>query len=193
MPLRPICAARRPTYPPQGSRLSRSLRRLVIAVAVPLLSAGLGCAATPPGVMVAPTVPDEVLAVQPITDEEEPTEVVEEWVQVPVRILFDPGSADLGDVGQAMLREFQATLSHRTDVLRIRATGFTFREDDREESLALARVQVVIDFMVTGLGMDREMFEPVARRGEPLMGDFAPSDYPSHRRVEFSLLVRRAR
>ena len=190
MPLTPIHTAQRPTYPPWGTRLARSLRQTAIATAVPLLSVALGCAAPLPGVPVTPSIPTEIQAVQPSPAE---TETAEEWIDLPVQILFDLGSAELDDEDKAVLREGQVSLESRTDVLRVRVEGFAFLEREPEAGLAVARAEAVVGFFVNDLGMQRELFE-VVDAGDGVFHYYATSpDRRQFSRVEFSMLVRRAR
>ena len=188
MKLMPIPAAHLSQYPRWDTHLARSFRSTVIVAATSLLTGVLGCAATPPGVMIAPTVPVDGEA-----QSEQPADVREEWVQIPIYIIFDRHASILDDDDEALLHELHDMLSHRTDVLRIRVLGFTIPRDEPESGLALARAEAVIDFMVTELGMPSEMLEAIDRGGEEPWGDLAPTDYPQHRRVELQALVRRER
>lgn len=193
MTLRPIQSARRWPHSPWGSLLVRALRHTVVAAAVSLLLGALGCASAPPDEPVAPTVPPETQSDRQSPSDEEHGKIVEEWVTIPIPIFFDAHRSDLDDDDRARLRELQASLSHRSDVIRIRVEGYTLRRDEPESGLAIARANTVIDFLVNDLGMPREMFDPVDRGGEEPLGDIMPSDYPQHRRVEFRALIRRER
>lgn len=193
MPLRPIHTAQRPPYPPWCSRLVHSLRRATIVAAATLLPIALSCAAPLPGVPIAPSVPTETQSDQPRPEAEEPGEGVEEWVLLPVEIWFEAHCHELDDEDRAVLREAQLALEHRADVRRIRVEGHVFLGREPEPGLALARAQAVIDYMVVGLGMSRDLFEATDGGDGVFYNGFATPDIGQFRRVWLSALVRRAR
>jgi len=118
----------------------------------------------------------------------------EEWVALPVKILYPSGGSRLDDQARAMLREFHASMVSRTDIVRIRVEGHADGRGSHEanEQLGLERAQGVVDFAVGELGMPRELFE-VYSYGDtaPLTSDTSAADRVQNRRVEFKILVRR--
>lgn len=184
---------RRSQYPPRGSLLARALRHTVVATAVSLLLGALGCASASPGATVAPTAPIETPAEPPSPAEEQPTEPFEEWVRLPVQILFWLRRHYLDDSDRAMIREVQMALEQRTDVLRIRVAGHVYLDRESEAGLALARANAVIDYMTDELGMPRDLFEAMDGGDGSMWSEAADPDTNQFRRVEFSMLVRRAR
>jgi outer membrane protein OmpA-like peptidoglycan-associated protein len=118
----------------------------------------------------------------------------EEWVQLPVRILYPSGGSRLDDQARAMIREGHASLVHRTDIVRVRVEGHADGRGTTEANhqLGLDRAQGVTDFLVGELGMPRELFEVVSYGDErPLTSETSAPDRLQNRRVEFSILVRR--
>jgi len=125
--------------------------------------------------------------------QEEPSRFTEEWVRLPVYILFEQRGFELDDDDKAMLRELHASVAHRTDIIRIRAEGFVFQDREPVAGLALSRAEAAIDFLVEELGMNRDLFEVVdGGDGEP-QGATSYYDPPFYSRVRFSILVRRER
>ncbi len=118
----------------------------------------------------------------------------EEWVHLPVQLVYASGSTRLSDENRALLREGYASVAHRTDIVRVRVEGHTDSRGDRatNEQIAQERAQGVIDFLVGELGMPRELFE-VQSLGEnaPRASGENAGDRLLNRRVEFSILVRR--
>jgi outer membrane protein OmpA-like peptidoglycan-associated protein len=177
------------------------MRRIVLAVTgialVALLAvAAIGCAPEPappppppPPVAVAPT----PTPVQPVGQPSyQPT--TEEWVTLPVRILYPSGGARLDDQARAMIREGHASLVNRTDIVRVRVEGHADGQgsEDANQRLGMERAQGVVDFLVGELGMPRELFEIVSYGDtRPLTSETTASDRVQNRRVEFSILVRR--
>jgi outer membrane protein OmpA-like peptidoglycan-associated protein len=118
----------------------------------------------------------------------------EEWVQLPVRILYPSGGSRLDDQARAVIREGHASMVHRTDIVRVRVEGHADGRGsvDANHQLGMERAQGVVDFMVGELGMPRELFEVVSYGDErPLTSETTASDRVQNRRVEFSILVRR--
>jgi outer membrane protein OmpA-like peptidoglycan-associated protein len=118
----------------------------------------------------------------------------EEWVQMPVRVLFPGGGERLDAEGQAMVDELRTALENRTDVVRVRVEGHADERGSSEANRRVARerAEAVVDHMVRELGMPREMFEIESYGDErPLTSETASADRTQNRRVEFSLLVRR--
>lgn len=118
----------------------------------------------------------------------------EEWVQLPVRILYPSGGSRLDDQARAVIREGHASLVHRTDIVRVRVEGHSDGRGttDANQQLGMERAQGVTDFLVGELGMPRELFEVVSYGDErPITSESSAPDRLQNRRVEFSILVRR--
>lgn len=118
---------------------------------------------------------------------------VEEWVHVPVRLLFAEGSSSVDDMARTLLREMHASLAHRTDIVQIQVEGHTnpSSSEANNSQLALNRARNVVAFMVNELGMAREQIKVVSYGStRPVTQDHAHS--VQNRRVEFSILVRRS-
>jgi outer membrane protein OmpA-like peptidoglycan-associated protein len=156
----------------------------------------LACAPDP----VPPPPPQPVVVSQPTPQPVQPVgqpsyqPTTEEWVQLPVRILYPSGGARLDDQARAMIREFHASLVNRTDIVRIRCEGHADGQGSVEanERLGLERAQGVVDFAVGDLGLPRELFEVISYGDtRPLTSETTASDRVQNRRVEFSILVRR--
>jgi outer membrane protein OmpA-like peptidoglycan-associated protein len=163
-----------------------SIGTLIVAVGLALC---LGCAPEPPPP--PPPTPAPVVA-QPVQPSYQPT--TEEWVHLPVRILYPSGGARLDDQARAMIREFHASLVNRTDIIRIRCEGHADDQGRSEDNMRLGmeRAQGVVDFAVGELGLPRELFE-VTSFGDtqPDTSNTTAADRLQNRRVEFSILVRR--
>lgn len=154
---------------------------LLVVVAM----SALGCPPDPP-----PPPPPAQPA--PVATTTVPT--TEEWVQVPTRINYDRGSSRLNDQGRAMLAEAHASMSHRTDIVRIRIDGHADDggSQERNELLSRERAQNVLDYLVGTLGMPRELFEVHHHADDqPLTSGTTEADHATNRRVEFQMLVRR--
>lgn len=186
MSLKPLWKTGCPTYPGWHSRIARALRGTAVVASSALLLGPLGCVSGPPGVMVAPTVENEA---QPAP----PGGVTEEWIQLPLRILFENNSSELDDMSRAILREAHVSLQRRTDVLRLRVEGYAYLREEPAEGLALARAERVVDYMVGELGMPRDLFETADSGDGDMASDTNVPDQRLARRVEFSMLVRRPR
>lgn len=122
------------------------------------------------------------------------TPTTEEWVHMPVRIIFEPGSSYLSPEARAVLAEAHASMAHRTDIVRVRIEGHTDPRgpEAHNDRLALERAQSVMDYIVGTLGMPRELFEVQGfGSSRPLTSNTTEADRAQNRRVEFSLLVRR--
>jgi OmpA-OmpF porin, OOP family len=156
-------------------------------VAAALFALALGCAPPPP----PPPQPQPVVqpAPQPVA---RPT--TEEWVALPIKILYPSGGSRLDDAARAMLREGHASLSARTDIVRVRVEGHADSQGSAaaNQQLGLDRAQGVVDFLVGEIGMPRELFE-VHSYGDtmPITSDTTQQDRVQNRRVEFKILVRR--
>jgi outer membrane protein OmpA-like peptidoglycan-associated protein len=160
---------------------------IAIACVAVLLALSLGCA--PPPAPLPPPQPAPAPAPQPVA---RPT--TEEWVSLPVRILYPTGGARLDDQARAMCREGHASLAHRTDIVRVRVEGHADGRGSEaaNHQLGLERAQGVVDFLVGDLGMPRELFEIVSYGDDhPITSDTTTADQVQNRRVEFSILVRR--
>ena len=210
MTLRPQEKTPRPRYPRQVSRtlfVSLFRRALAVAGSSTMLWLG-GCGAAPLVVGSAPAEPAEPVAVvdrrdvpenEPsppsVVEEESPENVVEQWVHLPVRILFPNDDAHLSDDAKAMLREARNALIQRTDIIRILVEGHAEPENDEaaEHRAGLERANAVIDFMVDELGFQRDRLEARSYGSERirLSGVVASPTPLVHARVEFSVLVRR--
>jgi outer membrane protein OmpA-like peptidoglycan-associated protein len=179
---------------------SMSARKYAKLVLGALIVAALGvsvlaCAPEP-----EPVAPQPVVVAQPQPQPVQPVgqptyrPTTEEWVQLPVRILYPSGGARLDDQARAMIREFHASLVNRTDIVRIRCEGHADGQGSTEanERLGMERAQGVVDFAVGDLGLPRELFEVVTFGDtRPLTSETTASDRVQNRRVEFSILVRR--
>lgn len=159
----------------------------MIALAGLLVTAS-ACAPAPP-----PPPPRVVAAPAPAPA---PTHypTTEEWVQLPIRLVYPTGGSYLSEENRAILREGHATLAHRTDIVRIRVEGHADSRGSTEANQRLSeeRAAAVVDFFVGELGMPRELFET---RGfgdtRPITSETTAADRVQNRRVEFSILVRR--
>jgi outer membrane protein OmpA-like peptidoglycan-associated protein len=175
------------------NRTSRpTIAILTIASMTLLMTSVVGCrhdvytapppVAAPPQVVVAPP-PQRT---HPVT--------TEEWVAVPIRILYPLGGSRLDDEARAMLREVHSSMASRTDIIRISVEGHTDSRGMREtnERLGIERAQGVVDFLVGDLGLPRELFE-VHGFGDtrPITSCTTAADCLQNRRVEFRMLVRR--
>ena len=206
MSLSPVRNAQLPSYPRWGSRLARSLRSMVVLASGSLLAGALSCSGAPlvePEEASTATVsaaesddPQGVEQADPAADgdtQEEPSRFTEEWVRLPVYILFEQRGFELDDDDKAMLRELHAALAHRTDVGRIRVEGYVYQDRENVEGLAMSRAEAVVDHLVQEHGMPRELFE-VDDRGDGAMYSETGSPDPAYfSRVEFSALIRRER
>jgi len=178
-----------------GERFSKLVLGAFVAAILGVTA--FSCAPEPEPVPPPPPPPPMVTAqptpVQPVG---QPTyrPTTEEWVQLPVRILYPSGGARLDDQARAMIREFHASLVNRTDIIRIRCEGHADDQGQAEanERLGLERAQGVVDFGVGELGLPRELFEVVSFGDtQPDTSNTTASDRLQNRRVEFSILVRR--
>lgn len=168
-------------------------------IAVLLVVATMGCRheeevpPPPPPPPPQPVAQPAPAPVQPIAQPSyRPT--TEEWVHLPVRILYPSGGSRLDDQARAMIREGHATMVHRTDIVRVRVEGHADGRGsvDGNNQLGMERAQGVVDFMVGELGMPRELFEVVTYGDErPLTSETTATDRVQNRRTEFSILVRR--
>lgn len=145
-----------------------------------------GCAPPPPPAPApAPVVVSTGPSYRPTT---------EEWVHLPARIGFEPGSSYVNPAARAMLAEAHASMAARTDIVRIRIEGHTDPRgpEANNDRLALERAQNVMDYIVGTLGMPRELFE-VQGFGStrPVTSNTTEADRAQNRRVEFTMLVRR--
>jgi outer membrane protein OmpA-like peptidoglycan-associated protein len=164
---------------------------LVVLLAV----AAIGCAPEPEPAPPPPP-PPPVVQTQPVQPAGQPSyqPTTEEWVSLPVRILYPSGGARLDDQARAVIREGHATLVNRTDIVRVRVEGHADGQGTEEanQRLGMERAQGVVDFLVGDLGMPRELFEVVSYGDtRPLTSETTPTDRVQNRRVEFSILVRR--
>lgn len=115
----------------------------------------------------------------------------EEWVRLPVKIVFEQGS-NLDESDHAMLRELMASVNHRTDVVRIRVEGYAIPEwEANHQGLAMARAEKVVDYLVIEGGMSRQFFELADAGGG--YSDAGAMDRVQWQRVEFVALIRRSR
>jgi len=166
------------------------------AVMAVLLVAVLGCNNDPPPPPPPPPMPVATAPAPAPTPAPQPVArpTTEEWVQLPVRVLYPSGGSRLDEQARAMIREGYASLAHRTYIIRIRVEGHADGRGSPEANhqLALERAQGVVDFLVGELGMPRELFELHSYGDErPLTSETTAADRVQNRRVEFSILVRR--
>lgn len=113
---------------------------------------------------------------------------------MPTRINYERGSSRLSDQHRAMLNEAHASMSHRTDIARVRIEGHADDggSESRNNLLAEERAMGVLDYMTGHLRMPRELFEVQSYgNNRPLTSSTTGSDDAVNRRVEFSFLVRR--
>ena len=171
--------------------------RLLTALGALAVTAGCGgaecppqqpCPACPPPMAApppAPTPPPEPVAQGPM---------VEEWIQLPVRILFATGGAVLSAENRAMLDQAVQTLRARDDVVRVRIEGHsdTRGPDSNNTQLSLQRAQAVMDYLVSR-GVPNSMLEVAGYGAErPLVIEGGHDENRAqNRRVEFSALLRR--
>ncbi len=169
---------------------------LITITAASLLLTAFGC--RPP----IPPPPPRVPTPQVVVHTPAPAPVVqpvvrpttEEWVHLPVRVLYPSGGARLDDMARAIIREGYASLSHRTDIVRVRLEGHADGRGTEEQNrqLGLDRATGVMDMLVGELGMPRELFEVISFGDErPITSETTAADRVQNRRVEFSILVRR--
>ena len=175
-----------------------SLAGISTFIAALLLTLAMGCRHEEP-----PPPPPPEPAPQPVAQPAPPPQPVaqptyqpttEEWVHLPVRIVYPTGGSRLNDEARALLREAHASMAHRTDIVRIRVEGHADGRgnDEANNQLGMERAQGVVDFMVGELGLPRELFETVTFGDErPLTSETTAADRVQNRRVEFSILVRR--
>ncbi len=164
-------------------------------IAALMVSTAIGCRPDPP----PPPPPRPVPAPAPAPAPQPTAEpayrpTTEEWVHLPVRLVYPTGGSRLSDEHRAMLREAHSSLAHRTDIVRVRVEGHADSRGNEElnQRLSEERAQAVVDFLVGDLGMPRELFETVGYGStRPLTSETTASDRVQNRRVEFSILVRR--
>lgn len=114
----------------------------------------------------------------------------EEWIRLPIRILFEEGSAELDHQDRATLRRLMVSIAHRTDIVQFRVEGHlnTYSSEATNSRLALERARAVIGFFVNTLGMPPDLFREVSHgNSRPIIID----GHAQNRRVEMSMLVRR--
>lgn len=166
--------------------LSRSIWFLAV-VALPLATLACGGADCP--------APQPCPACQPAAPPPaSPTATVEEWIQLPVRILFTTAGDELSAENRALLDQAVQTLRARNDIQRVRIEGHTdTRGRDAENSeLSLQRAQAVMNYLVSR-GVPQGMLEVVGYGAErPLVVEAGHEENRTqNRRVEFSALVSR--
>ena len=155
----------------------------------------LGCADDPPPPPPPPP-PQPQAQPAPAQPTSQPTyrPTTEEWISLPVKILYPSGGSRLDDQARAMLRELHSSAVHRTDIVRVRVEGHADSRGSEEANrrLGMERAQGVVDFLVGELGMPRELFEVHSYGDEmPITSDTTAADRVQNRRVEFKALVRR--
>lgn len=154
----------------------------------------LGCRHEEPAPPPPPPTPAPAPAPAQPTGQPSYQPTTEEWVALPVKILYPSGGSRLDDQARAMLREFHASMVNRTDIVRVRVEGHADSRGSEEANrqLGLERAQGVVDFAVGDLGMPRELFEVHSYGDEaPITSDTSAADRVQNRRVEFKILVRR--
>jgi OOP family OmpA-OmpF porin len=167
----------------------------VNALSVLVLAAGCGGAARPQVAAPQPIRVQQQPAPAPVTHRVERREVTEQWVELPMRILFATGRADLDRQNQMILDQAITTMRARNDVVRVRIEGHTDTRgrDGSNAQLSLERAHGVMSYLVSH-GVPQSMLEAVGYGEErPLVhdnfgGDMNPAQ---NRRVEFSVLIRR--
>jgi OOP family OmpA-OmpF porin len=167
----------------------------MIALAL-VLSAAIGCRRDPPPPPPPPPPQPVVVNTPPPQPVAAPTHypTTEEWVQLPMRLLYPTGGSYLSEENRAILREAHASVAHRTDIIRIRVEGHTDSRGDEagNQRLSEERAQAVVDFLTGELGLPRELFETVGYGDtRPITSETSAGDRVQNRRVEFSILVRR--
>jgi flagellar motor protein MotB len=117
----------------------------------------------------------------------------EEWVRLPVQIVFEEGSA-LDEADRTVLRGISDAFAVENQTLgrgivRVRASGYSDLQREQPPGLGMARAEAVVEFFVTERGIPRQFFEVVD------MGDGAAAgaavDQASPSRVELMFLVHR--
>lgn len=159
-----------------------------LLVFVVLAISAVGCRPPPPP---APT-PQPTPVAQPTRPAYQPT--TEEWVHMPTRINYERGSSRLTDPHRAMLNEAHASMTARTDIVRVRIEGHADDggSQERNNLLANERAMGVMDYLTGHLNMPRELFEVQSYgNDQPLTSGTTGADDAVNRRVEFTILVRR--
>ncbi len=153
-----------------------------------------GLVASAVGAMGCPPPPVAPVAVQPAPTVVTNTPTTEEWVAVPTRINYDRGSSRLNETNRAMLAEAHRSMTHRTDIVRVRIDGHADDggSPERNRLLADERARGVMDYLVGTLRMPRELFEVHSHGNtQPLTSGTTSADDATNRRVEFRMLIRR--
>src|SRR5262245_52167058 len=127
----------------------RFTRRKLLTATAGLATLALGCDSRRPtvGNLVVPIVPT----------------CVEQWVHMPVMVVFPTGSTVIDEENRVILSEIITTAQTRTDIRRIRVEGHVDlcgSQPDQNRQLALARAVAVAEAMVT-MGVPRELIETV--------------------------------
>lgn len=120
-------------------------------------------------------------------------QVYQEWVDLPVRILFANGSAALTPENQRLLDEAVDLVRHRNDIVQIEVRGHTDSRggDNTNRDLSQQRAEAVKQFLMSR-GVPPQI---VVARGysesAPLTSNTSASDRAQNRRVDFRALVQR--
>ncbi len=122
--------------------------------------------------------------------------MVEEWIQLPVRILFTTAGAELSAENRALLDQAVQTLRTREDIVRVRIEGHTDTRgrDANNAELSLQRAEQVKAYLISQ-GVPAQMLETAgygAQRPLVIEGNYE-ENRAQNRRVEFSALIRRPR
>lgn len=117
----------------------------------------------------------------------------QEWVDLPVRILFSNGSSSLSYENQRLLDEAVELVRHRNDIAQVEVRGHTDSRggDATNRDLSQQRAEAVKQFLVSR-GVPPQI---VVARGysesAPLTSNTSASDRAQNRRVDFRALVNR--
>jgi OOP family OmpA-OmpF porin len=170
---------------------SRLLSALVLGVALTALTAcGGDCPACPETAATpCPACPTcETTGATPPPDTGVCTE---EWVHMPVLIIFPTGGAELDELNRRILRETVQLVGQNPRIRRVRVEGHTDSRgrESGNRALSTARADSVAAELVT-MGVPRAMIETIGYGSErPLASDDPNHPEMVNRRVEFSLLV----
>jgi outer membrane protein OmpA-like peptidoglycan-associated protein len=171
---------------------SKTTRFVHAVVAVGFASITFGCA--------RPQCPQTVVHAPPPEPEPRPARVeipepvmVEEWVQLPGRITFEPNRAVLTAEGEAALIRLADELRAQ-EVIEVRVDGHvnSHRQSPRGQELSTERARVVMERLVE-LGFAAELFETSGHGGtQPVVTDAVDRNAEEqNRRVELQALIRK--
>lgn len=117
----------------------------------------------------------------------------QEWVDLPIHILFANGSSELSRENQMILDEAVETVRTRTDVEQVEIRGHTDSRgnDQMNRQLSEARAETVKQYLITrGIPADRLVARGFSE-DEPRTSNTGRIDRAQNRRVDFRALIRR--